>query len=123
MHHRADRASAQRTLRLLHGDGHVLVGGDLTDPATARRVVNELLEGFGGHIDVLVNNAALGPSASTYHLVGDTDYDTWQQVWREMIDIDLHAPANMTLPRRAGSDRDGEAWRDHKRRLSWRLPG
>ena len=39
VHYGRRREEAERTLAALHGDGHVLVGGDLTDPGTAQRVV------------------------------------------------------------------------------------
>ncbi len=56
VHYGHDRAAAEETLALLRGDGHLLVGGDLSDPATAERVVGDVLSAFG-RIDVLVNNA------------------------------------------------------------------
>lgn len=95
VHYGSDRAAAERTRSLLEGQGHLVVGGDLSDAQTARRVVQEVEEGFG-QIDVLVNNAAVAPSESTHHRVDSTDYDTWRDVWQRMIDVDLHAPASMT---------------------------
>jgi NAD(P)-dependent dehydrogenase (short-subunit alcohol dehydrogenase family) len=96
VHYGSDPAAAQDTLTLLDGQDHVVVGGDLSDPESARRVVSEVEEAFG-QIDVLVNNAAVAPGPSTYHRVDETDFDTWQEVWRRMIDVDLHAPANLTF--------------------------
>ncbi|WP_193105776.1 SDR family NAD(P)-dependent oxidoreductase [Brachybacterium sp. FME24] len=95
VHYGADAASAQETLAQLHGEGHVLVGGDLSDPDTARRIVQEA-ESALGQIDILVNNAGIAPGGSTDHRVDETDYDTWQQRWTRMIDVDLTAPANLT---------------------------
>lgn len=96
VHYGHDRDAAEQTLALLHGEGHVVVGGDLTDPATAERVVVEVLERFG-RIDVLVNNAAIAPNDSTSHPIATADYDTWHRIWEQMVDVDLRAPANMTF--------------------------
>lgn len=95
VHYGSDRDSAAETLALLHGDGHHLVGGDLSDPAGASAVVEEATAALG-IIDVLVNNAALAPSASTFHRVDAVDYATWQQVWTRMLDVDLVAVANVS---------------------------
>ena len=95
VHFGADQAAAQETVSLLHGEGHVLVGGDLADPATAQRVVAEAEAGLG-QIDVLVNNAGIAPGPGTDHRVDETDFAAWQQRFTRMIDVDLTAPANLT---------------------------
>jgi 3-oxoacyl-[acyl-carrier protein] reductase len=95
VHYGTDAAAAQETLGLLRGEGHALVGGDLSDPETARRVAEEA-EGALGQIDVLVNNAGIAPGASTDHRVDEVDFATWQQRWTRMVDVDLTAPANLT---------------------------
>lgn len=95
VHYGRDAAAAEKTRELLSGDGHVVVGGDLADPATAERVVADAEAALGG-IDVLVNNAGVAPSPTNEHRVADTPYDRWQHVWREMVDVDLIAPANLS---------------------------
>lgn len=95
VHYGRDRASAEQTLRLLHGDGHHLVSGDLSDPDVARVVVDDSIRALGS-IDVLVNNAAMAPGESNFHRADQTDYATWVRVWREMIDVDLLAAANVS---------------------------
>lgn len=95
VHYGSDRAAAEQTLALLQGDGHHLVGGDLADPAAAEAVVHAASDALGP-IDLLVNNAAVAPSAATRHRIGSTDYAQWQRVWRRMIDVDLIAAANVT---------------------------
>lgn len=95
VHYAAHRADAEETLAQLHGEGHVLVGGDLADPEIAQRVVEEAEVGLG-QIDVLVNNAGIAPGESTNHPVEATDYATWQQRFTRMIDVDLTAPANVS---------------------------
>ncbi|WP_295780800.1 SDR family oxidoreductase [uncultured Microbacterium sp.] len=96
VHYGSDRSAAEETLALLHGDGHVLIGGDLSDPAVAERVVDEALAALG-RIDVLVNNAAIAPNAETSHPIATADYETWHRTWERMVDVDLRAPANMTF--------------------------
>ncbi|PVE68175.1 SDR family NAD(P)-dependent oxidoreductase [Microbacterium testaceum] len=96
VHYGSDRSAAEETLALLRGEGHVLVGGDLSDPAVAERVVDEALAALG-RIDVLVNNAAIAPNAETSHPIATADYETWHRTWKRMVDVDLRAPANMTF--------------------------
>lgn len=96
VHYGHDQDAAGETLALLHGEGHLVVGGDLSEAATAERVVNDVLEAFG-RIDVLVNNAALAPNPSTSHPISTVDYATWNRIWEQMVDVDLRAPANVTF--------------------------
>lgn len=95
-HYGSDQDAARQTLDLLHGEGHILVGGDLSDPAIAQRVVDEVLASFGC-IDVLVNNAAIAPSRETSHPIDTADYAAWNHIWERMLDIDVRAPANTTF--------------------------
>jgi len=95
VHYGHDRDAAEETLALLHGEGHGIVGGDLSDPETARAVVTQAREALGS-IDILVNNAAVAPSPATFHRIDQTDYATWQRIWTRMVDVDLLAAANVT---------------------------
>jgi 3-oxoacyl-[acyl-carrier protein] reductase len=95
VHYGSDRGEGEATLRSLEGDGHMLVSGDLGDPAAARAVVDAAVEGLGG-IDVLVNNAAVAPGEGNRHDVASVGYEEWQRVWRSMVDVDLLGAANVT---------------------------
>ncbi|HEX6345236.1 SDR family oxidoreductase [Umezawaea sp.] len=95
VHCAANRADAEETLRLLPGTGHALVVGDLGDPGTARRVVDEAVRALGG-VDVLVNNAAVAPTAANRHDVATTSYEDWLAAWRRMVDVNLLGAANVT---------------------------
>lgn len=95
VHYGSDRAAAEQTVALLHGQGHHLVGGDLADPDISQHVLNDTVSALGS-VEVLVNNAALAPSESTFHRVDQTDFTTWRRIWKQMIDVDLLAAANMT---------------------------
>lgn len=96
VHYGSDRAAAEQTLSLLHGQGHHLVRGDLTDPEVARSVLDESI-GALGSVHILVNNAAMAPNEANFHRVDQTDYATWIRVWKQMIDVDLLAAANMSF--------------------------
>jgi NAD(P)-dependent dehydrogenase (short-subunit alcohol dehydrogenase family) len=96
VHFASARDAAEETLRSLAGAGHVLIGGDLGDPATARDVVDAAVTGLGG-IDVLVNNAAVAPGPANAHRIGEVSYADWQRVWRRMVDVDLLGAANVTF--------------------------
>lgn len=95
VHYGHDRAAAERTLAALPGEGHVVVGGDLADPGAAERVVAEAT-GALGVIDLLVNNAAVAPGPGNRHAVTEVDYATWQRAWRETVEVDLFAAANLS---------------------------
>ena len=53
------------TLTPIEGAGHMLVRGDLRDPQAAADIVGHAVTGLGS-IDVLVNNAAIAPSDSSW---------------------------------------------------------
>ena len=95
VHYGSDRGEGEATLRSLQGDGHVLVSGDLGDPAAAKAVVDAAVEGLGG-VDVLVNNAAVAPGDGNRHDIASVGYEEWQRVWRAMVDVDLLGAANVT---------------------------
>ncbi|WP_030756721.1 SDR family NAD(P)-dependent oxidoreductase [Streptomyces sp. NRRL F-5135] len=91
-HHRED---ADRTLALLPGEGHLVVGGDLADPAAARGVVDEAVRGLTT-LDVLVNNAAVAPQAANRHRIGEVGWDAWVETWNSMIHTNLLGAVNVT---------------------------
>ncbi|MFJ5829442.1 SDR family NAD(P)-dependent oxidoreductase [Streptomyces sp. NPDC093089] len=82
---------ARLTLESLAGTGHVLVGGDLTNPNGAAVVVEMATEALGG-IDVLVNNAAV----NTRHPLAETSYEEWAAVWQQHVAVNLLATANLS---------------------------
>ncbi|MGW2860790.1 SDR family NAD(P)-dependent oxidoreductase [Streptomyces sp. NPDC001205] len=91
VHFGSREQEARATLDSLKGDGHVLVGGDLTDPAWARRVADSAAEALGG-IDVLVNNAAV----NLPHPLADTPYEEWAELWQRHVSVNLLATANLS---------------------------
>jgi NAD(P)-dependent dehydrogenase (short-subunit alcohol dehydrogenase family) len=95
VHYGSDAASGEATLAALPGDGHVLVGGDLSDPGTAERIATTAHEALGG-VDVLVNNAAVATSDANAHPVAEVSYQDWQRIWQRMVDVNLLAAANLS---------------------------
>lgn len=96
VHYGSDRAAAEETLAGLDGTGHAIVGGDLGSPVETQRVVDESVAALGT-LDILVNNAAIAPSAATAHRVDDTTYETWQREWMRMVQVNLLGASNVTM--------------------------
>ncbi|MGW2813108.1 SDR family NAD(P)-dependent oxidoreductase [Streptomyces sp. NPDC001415] len=91
VHFGSREQEARETLDSLKGDGHVLVGGDLGDPAGARRVADAAADALGG-IDVLVNNAAV----NLRHPLAETPYEEWAELWQRHVSVNLLATANLS---------------------------
>lgn len=90
VHYHTNRAAAEETARALEGQGHIVVQGDIRDPAAVKAIVEEVTAGMGG-IDVLVNNAAIYED----HPLAEVSYEAWQASWRATFDTNLIAAANM----------------------------
>lgn len=91
VHYSARREQAQDTLHGLAGVGHVLIGGDISDPAGAAAIVDSAVAALGA-VQVLVNNAAVNLAQP----LPDTDYEQWQHMWRQSVDVNLLGTANMS---------------------------
>jgi NAD(P)-dependent dehydrogenase (short-subunit alcohol dehydrogenase family) len=76
----------------LPGGGHKAFAAELTDPKQCEMLVQAVAAHYG-RIDVLVNNAGI------YHVhpLKDLSYGDWQAAWRETLDVNLVAPANMAF--------------------------
>lgn len=91
VHYSTRRSDAETTLESLSGQGHVLVGGDIADPARVEAVVGEVVDALGG-VDVLVNNAAVMDA----HPPATTSYDDWRAAWESTIGVNLFGAANVS---------------------------
>lgn len=91
VHYGSYREGAERVLAALPGDGHVVVGADLADPAAVTVMVDAAVASLG-RIDVLVNNAAV----FLPHPVMDVSYEDWQRAWTDTLAVNLTGPANVT---------------------------
>lgn len=72
----------------LGGDGHLVLGCDLSDPATAPELVSRVMSQTG-RLDVLVNNAGI----FVPHPPLGTDNDEWLAKWQETLAVNLVSPA------------------------------
>jgi NAD(P)-dependent dehydrogenase (short-subunit alcohol dehydrogenase family) len=105
VHYRGARERAERVLAGLPGEGHVLVQGDLADPAAVQAFVTAASRALG-RVDVLVNNAALftddpgaladGGSRRVDHRVDEVGYQDWVSAWRRTVEVNLLGTANVT---------------------------
>jgi 3-oxoacyl-[acyl-carrier protein] reductase len=94
VHYANRRDDAERTLAQLPGSGHVLIRGDLGDPATARAVVEEAAAGLE-RLSVLVNNAA-APDRENAHRIQDTSFEGWTRAWDDMVRVNLLGAAHVS---------------------------
>lgn len=91
VHYGTRRGHAEQVVASLAGDGHVVVGADLADPAAVRDMVDAAAHALGG-LDVLVNNAGVFIA----HPVTETTYEEWQRAWTETLAVNLTGAANVT---------------------------
>jgi NAD(P)-dependent dehydrogenase (short-subunit alcohol dehydrogenase family) len=89
VHYNSNRDAAERTLAALPGGPHLLVSGDMTDPAAVAAMIDSVVA-HTGRIDVLVNNAGIYED----HPLADVDNETWQASWRRVIDTNVIGVAN-----------------------------
>ncbi|QHY94854.1 3-oxoacyl-[acyl-carrier-protein] reductase FabG [Streptomyces sp. S4.7] len=84
VHYGTREQDARDTLDSLDGTGHVLLGGDLSDPEGAARIADAAREALGG-IDVLVNNAAVNER----HPLATTSYEDWAAAWQRHLSVNV----------------------------------
>jgi 3-oxoacyl-[acyl-carrier protein] reductase len=89
VHYNRNPQAAEETLSMMQGDGHITVGGDMADADAVKVLVDSVVAKMG-RIDILVNNAGIFEE----HKIAEVDYATWQQKWREIIDVNLIGAAN-----------------------------
>jgi 3-oxoacyl-[acyl-carrier protein] reductase len=92
VHWGRSRDRAEQVLAELPGEGHVLVQGDLSDPAAVGAMVDRAAEALG-RLDVLVNNAGV----FTAHPPLTTSYEDWQAAWSQTLAVNLVGAANATF--------------------------
>jgi 3-oxoacyl-[acyl-carrier protein] reductase len=90
LHYQSGRAAAEATRAALAGQGHTLVGGNLTDAADVERLWREA--SAGAPVDAVVNNAGIFPN----HPPLTTDYAGWTAAWQRTLAINLTGPANLS---------------------------
>jgi len=88
-----DEAAARRTAGRLEKEGHTALGSklDVTRLASSRQLVTLAMKEFG-HIDVLVNSAALDPKFDSRHAGGGPAgafEDFPLKIWKQALDVNL----------------------------------
>ena len=85
VHYSSSRAEAEAVRKqiIAAGSDAVLVRGDLSEPDTPQRLVDEAVAGLGG-LDGLVNNASVFEPDEVGSITGDS--------WSEHLDTNLRAP-------------------------------
>ena len=91
VHYAASRGAAREVVDGLAGTGHTQVQADLADPGAVRQMVDQAADRLGG-LDVLVNNAGV----YVENQIDEDDYQRWQRVWRETLDVNLFGAVNVT---------------------------
>jgi 3-oxoacyl-[acyl-carrier protein] reductase len=90
LHYQSGRAAAEATRAALAGQGHSLVGGNLSDAADIERLWREA--SAAAPLDAVVNNAGIFPN----HPPLTTDYADWTAAWQRTLAINLSGPANLS---------------------------
>ncbi|MDP2361758.1 MAG: SDR family oxidoreductase [bacterium] len=88
LHYGASREQAEAVLAALPGTGHALLQADLAVEEEAARLAGRAAAALGG-LDILVNNAGIFRD----HPVREVDAATWAARWKEILAVNLLAPA------------------------------
>ncbi len=89
VHYNRQQAAAEQVRDSLSGTDHMIVQGDLADPAAISRMVNAVVAQYG-RLDILVNNAAIYED----HPIAEVSYEDWQAAWQRVVDTNLLGIAN-----------------------------
>lgn len=89
LHYGRGRTEAESIMRELGQERCGVVGADLAVPDAGFELWREALA-WAGHIDVLVNNAAVVTPMTI-----DDDLDQWRTVWEQTITVNLRAMADL----------------------------
>ena len=82
--------AAEETLDSLPGGPNVSIQADVSDPESARHLIDEAVQSLG-KLDILVNNAGVWVE----HPVEEIEFDGWQDAWSKVLDTNLVGPANL----------------------------
>ncbi len=87
--HKNSRA-AMAVIERLPGKDHFAVKADLSNPDSVRQLMDAVTGEFD-RLDVVVNNAGIYQDCP----VNEVDYETWQAVWKQTLDLNLIGTANV----------------------------
>lgn len=89
VHYGRNRAAAEETLTSLSGNGHSMIGADLSIPNEVQRLVEESATVLGG-LDILINNAGI----YTEHPILDVSFEEWRSQWEAILNTNLVGAAH-----------------------------
>lgn len=92
VHYNTAKEKAEKVVEELDGDGHIIVQADLSDIEGPKKLMEEVINNFGG-LDILVNNAGI----YDFHPVLNTDYNKWLEIWQKTMNVNLIASANLSF--------------------------
>src|ERR1700712_550447 len=88
-HYSSDDAGARDAVVRIAPERQLLIRADLAQPAETRRLWNEAVA-WQGHVDVLVNNAAILIESP----FDDSD-DEWARKWAQTWEVNVRASADL----------------------------
>ncbi len=90
LHYGRNRAQARDVAASMSAERVLLVQADLDDPLGPLALWREAVA-WKGRVDVLVNNAGIFTPTAI-----DDPFDAWQEAWRETLQVNLVAAANLS---------------------------
>jgi NAD(P)-dependent dehydrogenase (short-subunit alcohol dehydrogenase family) len=89
-HYGSDADGAHAAVAAIDDDRRLVLGADLSELDGSRRLWREAIA-WQGHVDVVVNNAALLVETPL-----DSSDDAWDEAWSRTFDVNVRAAANLT---------------------------
>jgi len=83
--------AAHETIDSLLGGPHLIIQADVSQPDSVKHLIDTVISKFG-KLDIVVNNAGI---INDLH-IDKVDYATWQRSWKEILEINLIGPANIS---------------------------
>jgi len=83
--------AAHETVDSLLGGPHLIIQADVSQPDSVKHLIDTVISKFG-KLDIVVNNAGI---INDLH-IDKVDYPAWQRSWKEILEINLIGPANIS---------------------------
>lgn len=83
--------AAHETIDSLLGGPHLIIQADVSQPDSVKQLIDTVISKFGT-LDIVVNNAGIINDLQ----IDKVDYATWQRSWKEILEINLIGPANIS---------------------------
>ena len=83
--------AAHKTIDSLLGGPHLIIQADVSQPDSVKHLIDTVISKFG-KLEIVVNNAGIINDLR----IDKVDYATWQGSWKEILEINLIGPANIS---------------------------